>query len=335
MASTNNKGVETIPDRQMTAVQKNLFFEGMILPVCVYLRMNPNTYLMIGKTSDRAQFQNLHAFSKEAVGVFVRNDDYPVFMQLVAQFTGKLVIQKKVPDQVKVKFLGSLLADALVNLEKSEFTSASKIQKVSQLVIQTSQNLSVFDQVLDAIKDLPGDELKHSMLTCLISMLICDEMNLSLPMAREKVAMGALLHDIGLRFIPKEISDKPRHLLTQSEQQLFETHPLKGIEALRDMKDLPSDVILIVAEHHENAHGTGFPRRLRDIKISPLARIVGLANYYAGLIMNLRADGKSYTADEAVHYIEDTLGQPFNKQVFTALKNIINKKHLSDKSNLP
>lgn len=37
-------------------------------------------------------------------------------------------------------------------------------------------------------------------------------------------------------------------------------------------------------------------------------------------------DGKSYSPDEAVKYIEDILGQPYNKQVFLALKNILNKK---------
>ncbi len=332
MASTNLKGVEAIPDSLMSQVQKNLFFEGMVLPVCVYLRMTAGNYLMIGKTSDRAQFQSLHAFSKEAVGVYVRSTDFPVFMQLVAQFTGKLVIQKNVPDAIKVKFLSSLLDDALVNLEKSSFASVSKIQRVSQLVMQASQNFSVFSQILDALKDLPTEETKHSMTTCLVSMLICDEMSINLPMAREKVAMGALLHDIGLRFVAKSVIDKPRHQWTTEEQIQFEQHPIKGIEALRDMRDLPSDVILIVAEHHENAHGTGYPKRLRDIKISPLARIVGTANYFSDLIVPTKSESKVYTADEAIRYIDDILGQPFNKQVFLALKNIVNKKHLSDKA---
>jgi putative nucleotidyltransferase with HDIG domain len=332
MASTNTKGVENIADSEMKEVQKDLFFEGMVLPVCVYLKMTQGNYLLIGKTSDKAQFSNLHAFSNDTVGVFVRNNDYPIFMQLVAHVTGKLVTQKNVPDAVKVKFLASILTDALENLEKSGFSSASKIQKVSQLVIQTSQNLSVFSQILDAIKDLPNEETKHAMTTCLVSMLICDEMNITLPLAKEKVAMGALLHDVGLKFIPKSILDKPRHLWDPGEQQIFELHPLKGIEALRDMKDLPSDVILIVAEHHENAQGTGFPKRMRDIKVSPLARIVALANFYAGLIFNSKPDGKSYSADEAIQYVEEIMGQPFNKQAFLALKNIVNKKHLADKS---
>jgi HD-GYP domain-containing protein (c-di-GMP phosphodiesterase class II) len=144
--------------------------------------------------------------------------------------------------------------------------------------------------------------------------------------------MGSLLHDVGLRFVPNEILQKPRHLWSPDDQATYESHPLRGIEMLRDIKDIPSDVILIVAEHHENAQGTGFPKKLRDVKVSPLAKIVSLANYFSGLLFGDKSDSRTYTADEAVNYIEDVMGQPFNKQAFLALKNIINKKHLAERT---
>jgi HD-GYP domain-containing protein (c-di-GMP phosphodiesterase class II) len=100
---------------------------------------------------------------------------------------------------------------------------------------------------------------------------------------------------------------------------------------LRDLKDVPSDVLLIVAEHHENSQGTGFPKKLRDVKVSPFAKIVILANYFADLVIPQAGEGKIYTPDEAIQYIEDILGQPFNKSAFSALKNSINKKNLLDK----
>jgi HD-GYP domain-containing protein (c-di-GMP phosphodiesterase class II) len=90
------------------------------------------------------------------------------------------------------------------------------------------------------------------------------------------------------------------------------------------------EVLLIVAEHHENAIGSGFPKKMRDIKMSPLSRIVALAQYFSGLLFH-PMDGKSFTPDEAVNYIEEVLGQPFNKPAFLALKNINNKQHLAKK----
>jgi HD-GYP domain-containing protein (c-di-GMP phosphodiesterase class II) len=100
---------------------------------------------------------------------------------------------------------------------------------------------------------------------------------------------------------------------------------------LRDVKDISMHVLLIVAEHHENAMGLGYPKKQRDIKTSPLAKIVAVGNQMTELMFSFKG-GKIYSPDEAVKYIEDVLGQPYNKQVFLALKNILNKKALADKA---
>jgi hypothetical protein len=47
--------METIPDSQMAEVSKDFFFEGLVLPVPVYLKMASQTYLLIGKKGDRAR----------------------------------------------------------------------------------------------------------------------------------------------------------------------------------------------------------------------------------------------------------------------------------------
>jgi len=332
MSSPKQNGIETFSDTSMTEVPKDFFFEGMQLPASIYLKMKPSSYLLIGKKGDKASFSNLHSFNHQSAQVFVKNSEHAALIAVVTALTGKVITQKTVPDAVKLKFLSGLADDAMNSLSISGFVSLTKVQKVAEMIDQMSRNLSAFDKILDILGQLPQNEAKHSMTTCMIAMLLCDEMQVTLPLAREKVAMGALLHDVGLRFIPVEILQRPRHLWSQDDQAAYESHPLRGIEMLRDMKDLPSDVILIVAEHHENAQGTGFPKKLRDVKVSPLAKIVGLSDYFSYLLIGDKADSKTYTPDEAVNYIEEVMGQPFNKQAFLALKNIINKKHLAERT---
>ena len=135
-----------------------------------------------------------------------------------------------------------------------------------------------------------------------------------------------------MKYVPKTITAKPKHLWSPEELHTYEQHPLKGADMLREIRAIPQDVLLIIAEHHENAVASGFPKKMRDVKISPLARIVSLANFFANLLFGSTEGSKSYSPDEAVLYIEEVQGQPFNKQVFSSLKNIINKKHLADKS---
>jgi putative nucleotidyltransferase with HDIG domain len=332
MSSATQKGFESLPDAQMVEVSKDFFFEGMPLPAAIYLKIRAGSYLLIGKKGDKAAFSNLHAFNHQASQLYVHNLEYASLIHHITVVTTKVVTQKNVPDAIKVRFLSGLAADAMDTLEKTGFTSVSKVQKVSQLVFQMSQNAMVFSEIMAILEALPNNDSRHAMTTALVGMVLCEEMKVTLPLAQEKVAMAALLHDVGLRFVPKAILDKAKHLWSQQELEIYEQHPIKGVEMLRDIKDLPSDVLIMIVEHHENSQGTGFPKKLRDVKISPLGKILGLADFFAELLINSKEGGKSYSADQAVQYIEEVIGQPYNKQIFIALKNVINKKHLQDRS---
>lgn len=330
MSEDFSQGIEQIPDDKLIEVPKEFFFEGMTLPCGVFLKMKPNSYLVIGRKGDKAKLSNLHAFKHAKSQIYVRTIDYPVLISFVTVFTGKVIEQKSVPDNVKAKFISGLTSDAMTTLEKSGFATVDKIQAVGKILIQMTETVSAFDDIYKIIEGLPSDESKHAMTTCMMSLMIAEEMKLTQAAVFDKLAMGALLHDVGLKFVPKSVLDKPRHLWTPDEQQNYELHPLKGTEMLRDIKDVPMDVLFIVAEHHENAHGTGYPKRLRDVKISPLSKIVAVADYFSDLLFHQKG-GTEYTPDSAITYIEEILGQPFNKQVFLALKNIVNKKAMADK----
>lgn len=329
---SNQSSDVVIRDDQVTTVSKDFFFEGMQLPVPVYLKMKPGHYLMIGKKGEKANFSQLHSFKNQSTQVFVKTQDHSLLIHYVTDLTGKVISQKSVPDAIKVKFLAGLTENALCAIDSKGFTNVAQLQKVSQFILDLGSTMSSFDEIMKLLSEVPDDESKHAMATTLIALSLCEEMQVTLRAAQEKVALGCLLHDIGLRFIPQNILKKPRHQWTPEENTIFESHPIKGVEMLRDLKDVSNDVLLIISEHHENAIGTGFPKRTRDIKISPLGRIVIVANHFTGLLFSRLDNGTNYQADQAVNYIEDVLGQPFNKQVFLALKNIVNKKYLHDKA---
>lgn len=329
MSNESRSAVVSIQDEQMVQIPKEFFFDGMTLPVPIYVRMTSGNYLIIGKKGDKSNFSTLHGFKNPNFLIFATLMDHPELIQYMTSFTEKVVGQKSVPLPVKTKFISRLAEDCLSCFDGKNFTSTVQLQKVSRMLIDFAHGTAVFSEIMKIIEEMPENESKHSMLTGLIAMSICEEMQLSHGVAHEKVAMASLLHDVGLKFIPKSIMEKPRHQWSPEELAIFETHPIRGVEMLRDLKDIPSDVLLMIVEHHENSQGTGFPKRIRDVKISPLGRILIVANYMSGLLFDSHdAGGKTYTADEAVSYIENILGQPFNRQVFLALKNIVNKQYM-------
>ncbi len=329
--SSNHSGVVDISDSQMIEMAKDFFIEGMILPVTVYFRMSKDSYLVIGRKGDKASLSSLQSLKVADAVIHVKALDHSIAIDYITALTGKVVSQKTAPDQIKAKFLSSLTDDALNTFHKKGFASVAHLEKVSNLFIDLSKNISAFDSILQLLMELPPGESKHSMATCMISLAIADEMQFNHQPALEKLALGALLHDVGLKTIPNSTLAKPRHMWTNDELMAYEQHPIRSVELLRDFKDISADVLIMIVEHHENSLGTGFPKKIRDVKISPLGKVLILGNYFASLLFAQNPDGVSYTADAAIEYIDGILGQPFNKPAFLALKNIVNKRALAAK----
>ena len=136
----------------------------------------------------------------------------------------------------------------------------------------------------------------------------------------EKLALGALLHDVGMKELPDDILEMPRHAMNREQAAIYESHVYRGVEILRTMPSISDDIIAIVLEHHENAPGQGYPRRIRDFKMNPFARVVALADCFAEVVMKSVNNPNPKNAAAAVGFIEVTLGQPFHKPAFLGLK---------------
>lgn len=112
--------------------------------------------------------------------------------------------------------------------------------------------------------------------------------------------------------------------MTADERSIWETHAFRGAQILMGLPEIPSEVIAVALEHHENAIGQGFPRRIRDPKMNPFAKIVALSDLFVDLTILQSEREKKLSVDSAVHHIEFGLGSPFNKACMVALKRALN-----------
>jgi len=92
---------------------------------------------------------------------------------------------------------------------------------------------------------------------------------------------AARIHDLGKIGIPDEILKKEASL-TDEEWVIMRSHPEIGESIIKPVRSL-QHLCDLIRHHHEKLDGSGYPDRLKGDEISPLVRILSVADVYDAL----------------------------------------------------
>jgi HD-GYP domain-containing protein (c-di-GMP phosphodiesterase class II) len=95
----------------------------------------------------------------------------------------------------------------------------------------------------------------------------------------QNLALGALLHDIGMSMVPAGIINKMGNL-SDNEFQVYKNHVVEGERLLKADKNIPEDVVMAAVQHHEKLSRRGYPFRLSADKIKLYGRITAICDCY-------------------------------------------------------
>lgn len=194
--------------------------------------------------------------------------------------TSDIIIEDVISDQHRY--------EAMAAIEKS--CKAIQIEKDNEIDIKGSVNNIVQDilfqkDIMISLMDMRNVDNRvyaHSVNVCVLSTILGK--GLSLPVDKlNDLALGALLHDVGIVNLPKEVINK-RGPLTKEEKELYQTHTTQGYELIRKKTDTSIIIAHMAYQHHEWTNGKGYPRQLKGAAIHPLAEIVAVADFYDCLI---------------------------------------------------
>lgn len=134
----------------------------------------------------------------------------------------------------------------------------------------------------------------------LISGIIGLEKQYSTRELRE-LCIGALLSDIGMTEIPKNVRTATCHF-SNEEREIIQSHVMRGYELLKLKRDIPYRSSICVLQHHERYDGSGYPNGLLHDQIDEYAQIVALADVYYALI-SPRYHRNAFTKCEALEFL--------------------------------
>ena len=151
------------------------------------------------------------------------------------------------------------------------------------------------------IRNISTDLYTHCINVCSLSTV----MALKLKMTKKQVkniAMGAILHDIGLKYIQAPYIDVGEDELSPKDELEYKKHTIYGYSSIQDenwISDISKEIILL---HHENIDGTGFPFQHNGSKIKMEIRIVSVCDEFDSLISGI--GNKQLKMYQAIEYMK-------------------------------
>ncbi|MGG7178724.1 HD-GYP domain-containing protein [Clostridium paraputrificum] len=184
-------------------------------------------------------------------------------------------------------------------------------------------NVFANNNMLFGLVDMKGMDnftYGHSVNVAVISLI----MGISLKMHKDdltELCLGALSHDIGKIFIPKEITSKTSNL-TEDESNLFKEHTEKGYEYLKENFKFKTRSMLVALQHHEQVDGRGYPYGITGESIHIYSKIVSIANCF-DLLTSKIGNRKALSVADALEYIMAQAGRIFDFELVELFSRII------------
>ncbi|MGO9377383.1 MAG: HD-GYP domain-containing protein [Dissulfurispiraceae bacterium] len=225
---------------------------------------------------------------------------------------GMVVLQEKSKIVMKDVFDGAL--------------DDEKIKAVTETANDMVECILMRDEVLSELLTIKRHDFQnyvHSVNVAVLSLSLGKTLGLNRE-TLQYLGIGAFLHDIGKREVPKEILGKIG-LLTEAEYKVYKRHVLEGVKILESAWKIPSPSIAAVSQHHERVNGTGYPNGISDRQIGIFGRIMSIADCFDNLT-SPRPNKSAVMPFDAVKVLADEKGH-FDQQILMTFIKLLGRSN--------
>ncbi len=194
---------------------------------------------------------------------------------------------------------------------KKRFTIEKGFEIVKEIVHTEKAANILYGKAVQG-KGIPDNLAAHSANVCIYSLLLGKGANYS-DVQLTELGMTALLHDIGMIFVPKGIIDK-KEKLTTSELKQIKKHPYYTYKILQTLGEKYLWIAKVAYQEQERENGQGYPNGLKGDEIHDYAKIIGVVDVYEALTHH-RPHRKGYMPHDAVKLILGTQKDLYSNDV--------------------
>lgn len=222
---------------------------------------------------------------------------------------GSLLEQATIEEQVRQEY-SDKVKELLEHHVHNNNNNIGELQEVAQNIFdEVIEQKEVLDCVIE-IHERSADVYEHSVSTCVLSVLTALKLGITKENAKE-IAVGSLLHDVGMRYIEVDVVNKDLADMSAYEQAEYKKHPVYGYSAVENEEWISQTAKSIILSHHECIDGTGFPLHTRSNEEA--RQIVAVCDVFDSMICGI--GNRRRKVYEAIEYIRYNRGTKYNKKV--------------------
>ncbi|MBF0266392.1 MAG: DUF3391 domain-containing protein [Gammaproteobacteria bacterium] len=231
----------------------------------------------------------------------LRKETYPVSSSLSNELTVAKDLYRSMQNQIN---------SALKSLQ---FQDKVDIDTVHDVAVSAVDSVIRHPDALRLVLELKESN-KSSYNRALGTSIWCAQIGRSLGFEKyqiEELTMGGLLLDVGKTKIPATIINKSSPL-TPKEIEMFRAHVDQSVSLLIKSKDIPHNVMRMVATHHERYDGSGYPMGLKDADMPVYGKIAALADSFDAMTHYRSYTKGSHSPHQAISDIYQLRGKFYN-----------------------
>lgn len=314
------------PSPQYISMQIDGIMADNVAICDLFVQLSDHKYIQIikkGNSLTDSVLENLR--SKGVTNIYIHASEFDLFMNSQLSSIRNSKRSTTPITNPALRAIASDLHNIWIEFEKAGINPlyVKHAKVISHEVIQSLRNKPDITHYLEQINTLGPTEMRHGLSVMALAIMLAMSQGWVSGQVLEKIALGALVHDIGKTILPKDILMKKTENLSNDDQIILKSHVESGRMLLEKSSEFHSDVILMVFEHHEKADGSGYPQGIRDLKISPLGRVLACANALARKLKENGFPKKAESFSKGVNAFLQDHKEHYNKTLLRSLESLL------------
>lgn len=295
----------------------------------IYLKL-AGKHVRVTKSGQDFTEQRLNNFAKKgATHIYLNTEDFAKYTDL--QFAISNTLSKRPMEEVKkIRVMNQLISSISQNVIANNIDRKYFKQSLQafEAYTQVALNHTQLNSILSVIASENPDLAEQSTLKAIIASSIATIWRWHSPKIQSRIILAALLSDIGLKNY-KHLTNKKRFEYTEEEAKQYEQHPFTSYEILRQIEDIPQEILYVAIQHHENSAGLGFPQKLPRSKTHPYSKLIHGIGVFIDTVMESEDKNDIRKSLDQIHNIQ---GKTVSEQVLKSMYILFNAeppKHLN------